>query len=359
MIEAWQQFLSTSTASDTLCIEQDCVLAFADPKTELCAIQKHNIICDLSHFGVVKVSGTDAEKFLQGQLSCHLKEITAEESRLGAYCNPKGRIIANFRVTKHEDNYYLHLPRELTTSLIQHLKKYAIFSKVKLTDVSDHEIRFGVAGATVDQCLQTQLPSLSHTENKVEHHKGITLIHLPGPQTRYQVCGESQLMQTLWQSLTQAKSPLQAIPVGEHAWRQLNIESGIATISAASSEKFTPHDVNLQLINAVSFDKGCFVGQEVITRMHYRAKLKKHAYRIQLATDTPPPPGTPIFADTEQKRVIGNIINSSHYINTRDETLQCQAFALLNDNSVDNDSLVIEGIGKVTFSLLPLPYEIL
>jgi folate-binding Fe-S cluster repair protein YgfZ len=96
-----------------------------------------NTIINLRHLGHLCISGPDAKKFLQGQLTCNLDEITPTNSTLGAHCNPQGRVISLFRLFIFLDNYYLQMPREMIPIAQKALQKYAVFFKVKLSDASD------------------------------------------------------------------------------------------------------------------------------------------------------------------------------------------------------------------------------
>src|SRR5690606_24299652 len=101
----------------------------------------------LDHEGLLAVRGTDAAKFLQGQLTCNLNYLSETQSSLGARCTPKGRMISSFRIMPAEDGYLLAMDRELVAAQLADLQKYAVFSKSKLTDETADWVRFGLAGA--------------------------------------------------------------------------------------------------------------------------------------------------------------------------------------------------------------------
>jgi tRNA-modifying protein YgfZ len=184
----------------------------------------------LSHLGLLKVTGIDARKLLQGQLTCNLDELDARQ--LGAHCNPQGRVLSLFRISAVGDSYYLEMPAEILPTALQALKKYAVFYKVELSDAS----------AELDQISTAAALSLNE-------------------------------------------------------WKTSNIEAGIPAIYAATSGKLLPHEINLPELNAVSFNKGCFTGQEIIARMHYRGQLKKRMYRARVTAKTAPVPGADIYAE--------------------------------------------------------------
>jgi folate-binding protein YgfZ len=172
-------------------------------------------------YGLLKITGPDAKKFLQGQLTCNLDEVT-EEPRLGAHCNPQGRIISLFRIFLKDENYFLQMPPSMIPIALKALKKYAVFFKVELSDASS----------------EIKISEKINQQNK-----------------------------------------------------QAEIENGIAEIYPETSEKFLPHELNLPTLGGVSFNKGCFTGQEIIARMQYRGKLKTRLFSTPISSDTPPQRG--------------------------------------------------------------------
>lgn len=183
----------------------------------------------IQELGILQISGIDAKKFLQGQLTCNLEEVTESESKLGAHCNPQGRIISLFRIYLRENSYYLQMPKAIVPIAQNALKKYAVFFKVELNDASN------------------SMPNLTPYDGE-----DIPLIY---PET---------------------------------------------------SEKFLPHEINLPARGGVSFNKGCYTGQEIIARMQYRGKLKTQLFRAKARTETPPIRGADIYAN---KEIAGTIVD--------------------------------------------------
>ncbi len=221
-----------------------------------------NCLIDLSHLGLIKITGLDAAKLLQGQLTCDVSEVTPTSSRLAAHCNPKGRIISLFQLFLYQDHYYLQMPRTLIPIALTALKKYAVFFKVELTDASDELITIGYCG--------NQLPQIMCDDHFVITQEG-----------RYQILGDMDSMTLLWKKIAEHTEVSDA----EH-WQYLKISNYIPTIYPETSEKFLPHELNLPGLKAVSFNKGCYTGQEIIARMHYRGKLKTELKEHIIETDS-------------------------------------------------------------------------
>lgn len=242
---------------------------------------------DLSHLGLLSVSGEGAKKLLQGQLTCNLDDITPESHRLSAICNPKGRIISLFRLFMLHDKYYLQMPRECVQLTIKTLQKYAVFFKVTIQDESDSIMRIGVSDTDLSSTLLVYFPTLPTEVDQAVLINNIFIMKLPGLVTRYEIIGD----------LAAFKQEL-ALSIHEKNysdWKQQDIRAGVPDIYLITSEKFLPHEVNLPQLNAVSFNKGCYTGQEIIARMHYLGKLKKQMHHGEIQSATSPIPGEDII----------------------------------------------------------------
>lgn len=212
------------------------------------------MLVDLSHFGVLKVSGTDAAKFLQGQLTCDVIALKPGDSTLGAYCNIKGKVTSLFRLWRLNDDYYLRMLDGLVEQTLQELQKYAIFSKVELQNVSATIHGFGVANHIVNMDL-------------ADPHLAIIEV---APQQRYEVFGPVKSLERAWQHCI-----AHANHVDPALWETLDIKDKLPELYPATVDHFFPHDLNLPELGAVSFTKGCYRGQEIVARMQHRGNLKR------------------------------------------------------------------------------------
>lgn len=250
-----------------------------------------NMIAELSQHGLLRISGNDALKFLQGQLTCDINEITATQTRLGAHCTPQGRIISLFRLFWFQDAYYLQMPRELLSIATAALKKYAVFFKVSLEDASSDLKQVGYLGEALDTFPEAIDAAVTRAD--------ILIICVPGDVPRYEIIGKEQAIDALKQQLNADTQP-------ESVWKCLDIQNNIPAIYPATCEKFLPHEINLPKLNGISFKKGCYTGQEIIARMEYRGKLKKHLYRARVEAPMTPQRNGDIYL---QKEPTGNIVD--------------------------------------------------
>lgn len=250
----------------------------------------------LAATSMISANGVDAEKFLQGQLTVNLKTVTTTQSQLAAHCNLKGRMQSLFRLVKlseqHEtQHYWLIAPTAIINHALTALKKYAMFSKVSLMSTDDFTL-FGLIGDNAANFLAEQFAAPNIHELPINGVRDLMSSHatvicrLPGPVQRFMLIVTKAQAESLALIL---KEVAESIP--ETTWELCDIEAGIPTIYPETEDLFLPHHANLPQLLAVSFDKGCYLGQEIIARMHYKGKIKRHLYRAKITQsgETPTP----------------------------------------------------------------------
>ncbi len=268
------------------------VLHYGNPDLELRVVTSGDVICDLSHFGLLAAHGEDARDFLQAQLTNDLRRVDEGRSQLSAYCTPKGRMLAVFRLFLREAHFYLEMPRALVEPTLGRLRKYVLRAKVSLEDASDALVRMGLSGPNAERELGEVLGTAPPTEaDGVVHADGLTVIRIPGPHPRFELHGDLEAVQRAWTRLD-----VRAAPVGAEPWTLLDILAGIPTVLPETVEAFVPQMANLHAVGGLSFEKGCYPGQEVVARMQYLGKLKRRMYRFHVDGDAPSEPGMDIYA---------------------------------------------------------------
>ena len=268
MNTAWQTFLSQQGAQ----LEGDRVTGFAQTENEAHAALHEDILCDLGHHALIRAQGEDCTEFLQGQLSNDVRQINDSRHQLSSYCNPKGRILALFRLFRRDEAYYLSLPQPLLEATLKRLRMFVLRSKVALQP-DDNLIGIGLSGPHSESLLHGQLGALPAEPDEAVQQQGITVLRLAGPHPRFALYGDLATIQTLWQALQK-----DCRPIGANGWDLLDIHAGLPTVLAQTTEAFVPQMLNLQLVNGVNFKKGCYTGQEVVARMQYLGKLKRRMY---------------------------------------------------------------------------------
>jgi folate-binding protein YgfZ len=195
-------------------------------------------------------------------------------------------MLANFRVLRIEESLFLVLPRSQKQTLLKRLRMFLLRAKATIDDASDALVCFGIVGNCADDALGELFGALPSGDNDITSAGAATLIRVPGPVPRYLFIGPAEQAQALWQSAAE-----QAVEANADLWALHDIRAGIPTVLPETSEAFVPQMVNMQLIDGVSFTKGCYTGQEVVARMQYLGKLKRRMYTAEVETDIPPRPG--------------------------------------------------------------------
>jgi tRNA-modifying protein YgfZ len=282
----------------------------------------------LDDLGVLRLRGPDAVKFLQGQVSNDVEKLSAEHSQLAGYHNPQGRVIALIRLVQWDaDDVLAVLPRELTAIVASRLAKFVLRAKVKITDESsawrvtglvaphspppssngggaaDAEVSAAFearsmswaaaqfanarAAATAAGEVSSAAAQLEEADSIVELPAASAFI-LPEALHAQSRSGATAIVRVgttpaRWLLLSPAEEPvpLSGCGVGERdAWRLLDIADGVAQVYGATSEEFVAQMLNLDALGGIAFDKGCYTGQEVIARAHYRGRVKRRMQRF-------------------------------------------------------------------------------
>lgn len=280
-------------------------------------VDSYSYIIPLEHLGVVAIRGTKAMDFLQGQLTCDMREVTLVQTRLAAHCNVKGRVLSSFRVIQYDGQLYLITPKTMQAAVIQQLTKPAQLSRVTL-EIEDKLQLLGCVGDSLSQKLTTYFPSLPAATDSAQPGNNALAIRIRNDQTRFLIVHDSTL-------------PLASLDYPRHDdnyWQLLEIQSGIASIQPGSSGLFTPHMLNYPALNAVSFKKGCYIGQEVVARTEYLGKSKRGLWLASMTQDTLPSPGDPLYG--EEETPIGTVVEAAF-----DEVGKCQLLAVVNTAEIE------------------------
>jgi folate-binding protein YgfZ len=305
----------------------------------------------LDDLGVLRARGPDAVPFLQGQLSNDVAKLGPDRSLLAGYHNPQGRVIALLRLVHlGPDDLLALLPRELALLVASRLSKFVLRAKVKIDDQSDGwQVRGLIEPRTTatetDAAAAAQAPSLTGASAIVRVDPTRSLIVTP----RAAAAVQSHAV------------PLAANPHAANghasdveAWHRLDIAAGLPQVYASTSEEFVAQMLNLDVLDAVAFDKGCYTGQEVIARAHYRGRVKRRlqrfATRSQLAALAPGAAGQ--LSDGRSFKVVDSV-------QLADGRVEFLAVAPTRAGEADEaaPSAAAEH-GRVDAEQLPLPYAL-
>ncbi|MGB5178334.1 MAG: folate-binding protein [Gammaproteobacteria bacterium] len=339
----WKTFLTDAGAE----FAADKVAHYGNPEQEQEVALSGLVFSDLGHLAVIAVHGADAQPFLQSQLSNDISQITDTRTQLDAYCTPKGRMLGLMRGFKQGGTYYLRLPQDTAEAVMQRLRMYVMRADVTLEDVTDNFVRIGISGEQAGEELGTALAAVPAEVDQVTHSADVTLLRVPGVQPRFEAyISARDAACKLWDSLN-----VRGAPVGESAWRLLDILAGLPTIFAATSELFVPQMANLQLVNGVSFKKGCYPGQEIVARMQYLGTLKRRMFLGRIETDERVSPGDALFTALASDQAAGRIVDAQPHPDGGQAAL-----AIIQITAAQSADLHLGNAGGPAFTLAPLPY---
>ena len=288
-----------------------------DARAEYAAARSGAIVTPLSQFDLLRFHGSDAKAFLQGQLTCDLEAVTSEQAQFGGYCNPKGRLVANFLLLACESGYLMQVPGDIAGDLASRLKKYVLRSRVTI----EHERGWGmlgVAGPQARRLLEGMQLAPPSARMAVLVRGNISVVQLPGDQ--FLVVAPSEDIARFWDALAE-----RAVPAGAQCWAWLQIQAGIPWLSNATQEQFLPQMIGLDEIGGVSFDKGCFPGQEIVARTRYLGEVKRKLRHGHTRGEVQS--GDALFSAQQQ---VGTVLNGAPVPDT--------GFALLAVMSAQSDA---------------------
>ncbi|WP_339082227.1 folate-binding protein YgfZ [Pseudomonas sp. TMP9] len=298
--------------------------------------------CTLSHEGLLAVRGPDANKFLQGQITCNLNYLSESYSSLGARCTPKGRMQSSFRVVAVSDGYLLAMASDLLEAQLNDLKKYAAFSKSKLADESCAWLRLGLSGG--DSVLISLGLALPEATDSVVHNNELLALRLSDGRAELWIpANQSETVKAL------IASQLPEAPL--NAWLLAQVRAGVGQVMGGTRELFIPQMINLQAVGGVSFKKGCYTGQEIVARMQYLGKLKRRLYRLELHDNQVPEPATALFSPARASSV-GEVVLAAR------SATGIELLAVLQEDAAQDGHIHVGSAEGRTLSVLELPYTL-
>lgn len=340
MLTSWQDFLTRNGAV----FENGKVTHFGAQELQAAAVG--TVLVDLSHLGLIKATGEDTQNFLQGQFTNDVRKVNPALAQISGWCSPKGRLLATFLLWQSDGSYYLQLPLELQPAIQKRLTMFVMRSKVVLNDACNDAVRFGIAGKQAENLLAGQLGALPQSDFGVVNADGSLVMRLPGD--RFEVVTSTEKAQVLWSALAK-----DAKPVGSHAWEWLEIRAGVPIITQPTQEQFVPQMVNLEAIGGVSFQKGCYPGQEIVARTQYLGKLKRRMYLAHLDSTTPPQAGDEIYSPEMEGQASGMLVNAQASPNGGYDVL-----AVMQIGSAEANDVHLKALDGQRLVLEQLPYPL-
>jgi tRNA-modifying protein YgfZ len=258
----------------------------------------------LSQEAVLHITGPDTLKFLQGQVTCDTRKIDAEHAQPGAYCTPQGRVVCDFLLFKAGDEHYgLRMRRDIRTAASTVFGKYIIFSKAKLDATREDLIAVAIWGEDARAALTDLLGQTPSERFGVIRTNDAIVVQTDEYGRQFECFLHSAGGEALLAHMAQRMQV-----ATEAQWQARQIADGVARIEGPTVEEFVPQILNYDLTGHISFKKGCYTGQEVVARLHYRGKPKRRTYTALLPPVESCSAGAPVF-DAVDGQNVGNIVN--------------------------------------------------
>lgn len=304
-----------------------------------------DLIADLPDLAVLRVGGKDAADFLAGQLTSDVRALLPGQSQLAAWCTAKGRVIVVCRVLRLVDQHLLVFPDDLAEDTLTRLKRYVLRSRVELSEERARWVTTGCAGSGVGAVLRERLGALPERPGGLIEEAGFVAVALGGYGPRYLVLGRAESIRALRETVV-------PVPGSAPAWRVLEILSGDPVIHRATSETYLPQMLNLEALGGLSFQKGCYPGQEVIARLKYRGEIKRRMFLCGAKSDGVPTAGQPLFQRlSDGPRKAGEVLAAERH-------LEGVVLLAVIDIAASDTSLHLGDPGGPVLSLMPLPYAV-
>jgi len=287
--QQWQEFIKTSTPTQ-------------DAGSTQPLLDNATVMCDLSHLGLLQLSGADAFNFLQGQVTNDVKLLN-DAAHYTAYCTPKGRMLALFLAFAEHERIHLQMPLELIAATAKRLKMYVMRSKVEVQDASHDIIKIGLSGPNAQALLSTQFAKVPQHDYELVSLENSSLLKLPSStHARFEILANIDQAQAIWSAL----SPQATVADATH-WEWLEIQAGIPDVKPETQEEFVPQMLNLDLLGGINFKKGCYTGQEIVARTHYLGSIKRRTYLTH--SNQAAQPGENILNATNE--AVGKVVRSA------------------------------------------------
>jgi hypothetical protein len=290
---------------------------------------------DLTRFALIELTGSEAFAFLHRQITGDLNDINSRGWMFSAWCQANGRVICTFMVFGHNHSLFLILPAGMKDRIIRRLNMYVLRSDVRIRNASGDHVLLGLLGINA---TNTDIFGPGTWTGKMLATEGSCVLEQWGLTPRCLVVCKND-------TLAKVMEKIQGVCKKEEdsGWDLLDIEAGIPWITETTSEAFLPQMLNLDDIRGLSYQKGCYPGQEVIARLHYRGELKRRMFLATGRGETIPVPGA-VLERVDTGARAGDVIDAACH---PDGGFRLLAVADINAGSVpmrlkDNDQNTIQ-----------------
>ncbi|WP_303291351.1 folate-binding protein YgfZ [Marinobacter sp. SS5-14b] len=292
---------------------------------------------------MIRISGPGTDKFVQGQFTQHVDEVTRDQSLRAAACSPKGRAYCLTRLVRDGNDLLMDLDSPQAETTLSHFRKYLMLFRGTTMEALPSARIFGLVGEAAAIAVAGQgAKALARPGQVLQTHTS----HL----IRVEDTGEGIPRYEWWQPSEEPNIPSGLPEMSLNSWLASSISAGVPWLTPATQDTYVPQMLNLQHLQGVHFKKGCYTGQEVIARMHFLGQLKKSLFRLSFSNlDDAPTEGTRLL---DRGNKVGEIVNA---VLTQDR--QGEMLAVIRHDA-EMDSLSLDGSEDAMIRLEHLPYPV-
>lgn len=284
--------------------------SFGDPLGEAAACRSSVAIADVSNWGVFRLSGANAVKYLQGLVSNDVAKLNVGEGCYAAFLNVHGRIEADVHIFRFEDGLILHTPPEAADWLEKSLGRFRLAGGFDLERLGERHAMIAVLGPDSRDLLARltgrDAPERLCCGESDSPGASLKLLGVPRCQTdSVDILGSADEVAALWQRLRDAG----ALPAGTEALEIARLEAGIARFGRDFDNDTVLQEVDCPEI--VSFQKGCYLGQEIVARLHFQGQPSKLLRQLEVSGDVLPEPGDEVLAGDDSAKSAGRVTSAN------------------------------------------------
>ncbi len=292
----------------------------------------------LEHLSIIRFIGSDAQSFLHGQLTCDVKALAAGKACFGGYCSPKGRLLATFLLAAESPGHYtMILPAAIAEPIAKRLSMYVLRAKVKTETDSSGTGIVGAAPEFATAACQSLTITMPGTPMTLAQQETSCLLRLS--DGRLLIWGTAPAIAALPEQMDSS------------TWQAADIAAGLPWVTASTQEDFVPQMVNLDLVGGLSYQKGCYPGQEIVARTHYLGRLKQRLFRARVNAAVQS--GDKLFSEDMGEQASGMILNA-----VSDNKGGSDVLAVLRLDSLQQTVYHAGNLSGPALTLDTLPYEV-
>ncbi|QOL25591.1 tRNA-modifying protein YgfZ [Thalassotalea sp. LPB0316] len=225
---------------------------------------------NLSQLGAIRLAGEENSHYLQGQVTCDVLSLPESKLLTGAHCNAKGKVFSVFRLFNLGDSHLLLQPKTTLEASLKELQKFGVFAKVDISQASELNF-YAIAGEKSGTAIGKLVSTLPDSLTPVVEENDISVLYIAGQIPRYVIATNKAFNEVIDTNIPELDASV---------WQLLEITDGFPHLSENHIDQYVPQMLNLQAIGAISFTKGCYLGQETVARMQYLGKNKRALFSL-------------------------------------------------------------------------------